>query len=820
MPIIFADIFNEIINEFEFDDDVVNMASLTNDTLIPALSPNEFYTKIADDPLLSSSSTSMNYNLPQVTSIIQSPKMSPTIQEIPAKSAVNQQIYLSQGTHFTSSNVMQQPTTTATTLVYQISNNSICSVPLTTASPQQQQQQQPSHHTAHIINNVTPVQMVFSENNETMKNATVQPTQRYRKIMEKSEMVPHQSSVQILPTTTATVNQMQQFVAIQTTEALTDKTNIDDNKTIIINPTALYTATEPDKTNQNIQLINGMSILTTNVPTIMVNSDNQQKIQIDRVAPPKVKEVKRSTHNAIERRYRTSINDKIVELKTMLVGPGGKLNKSAILKQSIDKINDLENENYDLKMENARLRDLFNGNANAIGDNSTLKHLLLQKPVNQQKRRNTQSSIASSSDYTNGMERMTPPPTSDESNPSLSPARSDNGSMPPSPLAELEITTEISRSFNDIDQPPAKRGRKSTKNVSSSGMSTHSKLALCVFMFAIITINPLATLLSASGWSSSTLNTFESPIGTSRRNILATENVSNIFANVWNQITESALIFTINFIILIACFIKLFVYGDPIMNSRSPVASEYLKQKQIADDEFNRGNGEMAFIAYEKCLEMFGVNLPKSWFEMISMTLWQFLRCCLHRIHIGQWLSRKYSRLVRTSETQTDALSSAHELAFILNRCNQIHFSRKMRNGFGLLLTMYAVNMAEVSSNMLPLNLIEIYLTSALKCRRNYPYFCSWICSRYYLYKAKSESFVLCGQQLPLKYNWIFNNAFGYKYICKYSFDKSTEITDETDEIVVSLFSSCGNSLDPLLTVYRVSFTTPNCFINSFAPIV
>lgn len=34
----------------------------------------------------------------------------------------------------------------------------------------------------------------------------------------------------------------------------------------------------------------------------------------------------RSSHNVIERRYRTSINDKIMELKDMILGPEAKVN--------------------------------------------------------------------------------------------------------------------------------------------------------------------------------------------------------------------------------------------------------------------------------------------------------------------------------------------------------------------------------------------------------------------------------------------------------------------------------------------------------------
>lgn len=62
---------------------------------------------------------------------------------------------------------------------------------------------------------------------------------------------------------------------------------------------------------------NGQTFLTTG---IVIDSE---KLGIAGV--PKVKEVKRSAHNAIERRYRTSINDKIIELKNMLVGYDAKV---------------------------------------------------------------------------------------------------------------------------------------------------------------------------------------------------------------------------------------------------------------------------------------------------------------------------------------------------------------------------------------------------------------------------------------------------------------------------------------------------------------
>lgn len=64
----------------------------------------------------------------------------------------------------------------------------------------------------------------------------------------------------------------------------------------------------------------------TGIPVVI----DPDKIALNRLGPmshtvPKVKEVKRSAHNAIERRYRTSINDKIIELKDMIVGTEAKV---------------------------------------------------------------------------------------------------------------------------------------------------------------------------------------------------------------------------------------------------------------------------------------------------------------------------------------------------------------------------------------------------------------------------------------------------------------------------------------------------------------
>lgn len=108
------------------------------------------------------------------------------------------------------------------------------------------------------------------------------------------------------------------------------KSEPSQNKTVMYTTAPLTTVTNSitNPTQTLHTLVNtGGQILATGIPLVI----DSEKVAINRIPQttkePKVKEVKRSAHNAIERKYRTSINDKIIELKNIIVGVDAKVNK-------------------------------------------------------------------------------------------------------------------------------------------------------------------------------------------------------------------------------------------------------------------------------------------------------------------------------------------------------------------------------------------------------------------------------------------------------------------------------------------------------------
>ena len=183
------------------------------------------------------------------------------------------------------------------------------------------------------------------------------------------------------------------------------------------------------------------------------------KVQINRintsthVTVPKVKEVKRSAHNAIERRYRTSINDKIIELKNIVVGVEAKLNKSAILRKTIDYIRYLQNTNAKLKAENMAYK--MNSQRSSLRDVN--REMLVCGELT--------------------------PPRSDTSEPSLSPA--------PAPLSPPSPVPPVIK-----EEPNVKHIIHEPITPKSNGMSDHTRVSLCAFLFLFLAFNPLGIVMN------------------------------------------------------------------------------------------------------------------------------------------------------------------------------------------------------------------------------------------------------------------------------------------------------------------------------------
>lgn len=170
--------------------------------------------------------------------------------------------------------------------------------------------------------------------------------------------------------------------------------------------------------------------------------------------------------------------------------------------------------------------------------------------------------------------------------------------------------------------------------------------------------------------------------------------------------------------------VKLLVYGDPIMSFDTETSEQLSKYKKQGEVEFEAGNCDAAFAKYLKCLQVFGMDLPTSRFDSFTLTTWQFIRMCLHRIWIGRWLSRKTGGLFCADIVRKRALQSAKELSLIMHRLNQLHLSSKIADSHGFMMSLFAINMGEAAADIIsPEDMIEIYLTAALRVKRTYPKF-------------------------------------------------------------------------------------------------
>ncbi|XP_072273090.1 sterol regulatory element-binding protein 1 [Pyxicephalus adspersus] len=217
----------------------------------------------------------------------------------------------------------------------------VVSTPHSTASqPMQSVASQPIQNVANQpLQNIAsqPLQSVAPQA-QKIQSVPAQPLQTHVSPQIQQPLTIHAQSISpqqfLTATSTASVAQQIQQVpvllqphfikadSLVLTAVKTEATMMSGVKT---SPTTTTIQTTP---LQMPALVSGGTILTT-VP-VMVDAD---KLPINRInvngkmAMLNSKGEKRTAHNAIEKRYRSSINDKIIELKDLVVGTEAKFNK-------------------------------------------------------------------------------------------------------------------------------------------------------------------------------------------------------------------------------------------------------------------------------------------------------------------------------------------------------------------------------------------------------------------------------------------------------------------------------------------------------------
>ncbi|XP_016000714.1 sterol regulatory element-binding protein 1 isoform X1 [Rousettus aegyptiacus] len=521
-------------------------------------------------------------------------------------------------------------------------------------------------------------------------------------------------------------------------------------------------------------LVSGGTILAT-VP-LVVDTD---KLPINRLVASgkalgsaQTRGEKRTAHNAIEKRYRSSINDKIVELKDLVVGTEAKLNKSAVLRKAIDYIHFLQQSNQKLKQENLSLRT-------AAHKNKSLKDLV--------------SACGSGGNSGVPMEGTNP-----EVVDTLSPPPSDAGS--PSQSSPLSLGSRSSGSGgsgsdSEPDSPVFKDSQVKPEQLPSShgrGMLDRSRLALCTLIFFCLSCNPLASLLGSWGLPSPSDTT--SIHQGSGRNMLSTEDRDG---PGWAPWLLFPLVWLTNGLLVLISLVLLFVYGEPVTRPHSGPAVHFWRHCKQADLDLARGDFAQATQQLWLALRALGRPLPTSHLDLTCSLLWNLIRHLLQRLWVGRWLAGQAGGLQRDCTLQADARTSARDAALVYHKLHQLHTMGKYTGGHltAANLALSALNLAECAGDTMSVaTLAEIYVAAALRVKTSLPRALHFL-TRFFLSSARQTCLAQNGS-VPLAMQWLCHPV-GHRFFV----DEDWAVCSPPRE---SLYSSARNPVDPLAQVTQL----------------
>ncbi|XP_032642998.1 sterol regulatory element-binding protein 2 isoform X2 [Chelonoidis abingdonii] len=526
---------------------------------------------------------------------------------------------------------------------------------------------------------------------------------------------------------------------------------------------ALTTLTTPIQTAALQTLVGSNGTILTTMPMVM----GQEKMPIKQVPggvkqlePPKEGE-RRTTHNIIEKRYRSSINDKIIELKDLVMGTDAKMHKSGVLRKAIDYIKYLQQVNHKLRQENMVLKL-------ANQKNKLLKGIDLSSLVDN-------DVDLKMDDFNQNILLMSPPASDSGSQEGFSPYSID--SEPGSPLLDdAKVKAEP-------DSPPV-----------ALGMVDRSRILLCALTFLCLSFNPLTSLLEGRGMPESNSAAHHG----SGRNVLAIESG----AGGWfGWMMPTLLLWLMNGVIVLSVCIKLLVHGEPVTRLHSRSSVMFWRHRKQADLDLARGDFAAAASNLQICLSVLGRALPASRLDLACSLSWNVIRYSLQKLGLVRWLLKRTSRRQRAREAaagfEDEAKTSARDAALAYHKLHQLHITGKLPSSSaysGLHMALCAVNLAECAEEKIPPSMMaEIHLTAAVGLKTRCGGKLGFLAG-YFLNKAQS----LCSSErsaIPDSLRWLCH-PLGQRFFV----ERSWTVKSATKE---SLYCALRNPADPIAQVHQ-----------------
>lgn len=264
-------------------------------------------------------------------------------------------------------------------------------------------------------------------------------------------------------------------------------------------------------------------------------------------------------------------------------------------------------------------------------------------------------------------------------------------------------------------------------------------------------------------------------------------------------IGSSLMLWCLNLLIFGFCLRKMFIYGDPIIPSKSKESQKYWRHRRQADSYIATGDKLEAKQELRRCLQVYGISLPTSRFELFSSLCWQIFRQLMHRIWIGRWLSRHIGGFFVDETIRHDALISCRELSLVYRDLHQLQLldgPDETCHLLGLTTALSALNLAEAAkANMKSVDLIDIYVGLALRIKASC-YNILQVIQKYYLVLAKLSSTNSC-DPIPTRLQWLLT-PHGFKFFASQKFLYNFKPSSLP-------FSRIGSVSDPVSFALKVS---------------